>query len=79
MQKTVGLHAQDGFIRSFLIDAQLHTSEKSSYGQLFDAAVSAVSGRQAVTNAIAEDAPFSPSLIIAVGKAAVPSDSRGPG
>ena len=46
-------------------------TRKKQLGQLFDAAVSAVSGRQAVTNAIAEDAPFSPSLIIAVGKAAV--------
>lgn len=38
---------------------------------LFDAAVSAVSGRQAVINAIADDSAFSPDLIIAVGKAAV--------
>ena len=44
---------------------------KKQLEQLFDAAVSAVSGRQAVSNAIAEDAPFPPSLIIAVGKAAV--------
>ena len=46
-------------------------TRKKQLGQLFDAAVSAVSGRQAVTNAIAEDAAFSPCLIIAVGKAAV--------
>ena len=46
-------------------------NRKKQLGQLFDAAVSAVSGCQAVTNAIAEDTPFSPSLIIAVGKAAV--------
>ena len=46
-------------------------NRKKQLGQLFDAAVSAVSGRQAVTNAIAEDIPFSPSLIMAVGKAAV--------
>ena len=45
-------------------------NRKKQLEQLFDAAVSAVSGRQAVTNAIAEDAPLSPSLIIAVGKAA---------
>ena len=45
-------------------------TRKKQLGQLFDAAVSAVSGRQAVANAIAEDGPFSPSLIIAVGKAA---------
>ena len=38
---------------------------------LFGAAVSAVSGRQAVTNAIAEDSAFSPDQIVAVGKAAV--------
>ena len=44
---------------------------KKQLEQLFDAAVSAVSGRQVVSNAIAKDAPFSPSLIIAVGKAAV--------
>jgi len=46
-------------------------NRKKQLGQLFDAAVSAVSGRQAVTNAIAEDAAFSPCLIIATGKAAV--------
>ena len=46
-------------------------NRKKQLEQLFDAAVSAVSGRQAVSNAIAEDAPFPPSLIIAVGKAAV--------
>ena len=46
-------------------------NRKKQLEQLFDAAVSAVSGRQAVTEAIAEDSAFSPSLIIAVGKAAV--------
>jgi len=46
-------------------------NRKKQLGQLFDAAVSAVSGRQAVTKAIAEDVAFSPCLIIAVGKAAV--------
>ena len=46
-------------------------NRKKQLEQLFDAAVSSVSGRQAVSNAIAEDAPFPPSLIIAVGKAAV--------
>ena len=46
-------------------------NRKKQLGQLFDAAVLAVSGRQAVANAIAVDAPFSPSLIIGVGKAAV--------
>lgn len=46
-------------------------NRKKQLGQLFDAAVLSVSGRQAVTNAIAEDTLFSPSLIIGVGKAAV--------
>jgi len=46
-------------------------NRKKQLEQLFDAAVSAVSGRQAVTEAISEDSAFSPSLIIAVGKAAV--------
>ena len=46
-------------------------NRKKQLQELFDAAVSAVSGRQAVTNAIIEDSAFSPSLIIAVGKAAV--------
>tara|TARA_Y100001960_G_scaffold291129_1_gene332280 strand:- start:3956 stop:5083 length:1128 start_codon:yes stop_codon:yes gene_type:complete len=44
---------------------------KKQLQQLFGAAVSAVSGRRAVTNAITKDSAFSPSLIIAVGKAAV--------
>ena len=39
--------------------------------KLFAAAVAAVSGRQAVNNAISTDSPFEPDLILAVGKAAV--------
>lgn len=38
---------------------------------IWDAAVSAVSGQQAVERAIANDSPFHPDMIIAVGKAAV--------
>ena len=44
---------------------------KQQLQRLFDAAVSAVSGRQAVAKAIREDSAFSPDLIVAVGKAAV--------
>lgn len=47
------------------------TNRKQQLEQLFDAAVNAVSGRQAVAKAIAADSSFSPDLIIAVGKAAV--------
>lgn len=39
--------------------------------QIWDAAVDAVSGYQAVANAIGADSPFSPDLVLAVGKAAV--------
>jgi len=38
---------------------------------IWDAAISAVSGQQAVENAIAKDGPYQPDLIVAVGKAAV--------
>ena len=38
---------------------------------IWDAAISAVSGQQAVENAIAADTPYQPDLIVAVGKAAV--------
>jgi len=37
---------------------------------IWDAAIDAVSGQQAVENAIANDSPWQPDLIIAVGKAA---------
>ena len=39
--------------------------------KIWDAAVSAVSGQQAVENAIANDSAFQPDAVIAVGKAAV--------
>ena len=45
-------------------------SRKHQLTQIWQAAVAAVSGRQAVINALAADDPFSPDLIIAVGKAA---------
>lgn len=38
---------------------------------IWDAAIAAVSGQQAVESAIATDSPYQPDLIIAVGKAAV--------
>ncbi len=38
---------------------------------IWDAAIAAVSGQQAVENAIAADTPYQPDLIIAIGKAAV--------
>jgi hydroxypyruvate reductase len=44
---------------------------KQALKTIWNAAVSAVSGAQAVENAIAGDTPFQPDLIIAVGKAAV--------
>ncbi len=46
-------------------------TRKDQLKQLFSAAVSAVSGRQAVNSAIANDSSFTPDLIVAVGKAAV--------
>ena len=46
-------------------------TRKNQLEQLFAAAVAAVSGRQAVATAIAEDDKFAPDLIVAVGKAAV--------
>ena len=39
--------------------------------QIWDAAVNAVSGYQAVANALGADSDFSPDLVLAVGKAAV--------
>jgi len=45
-------------------------SRKHHLAQIWQAAVAAVSGRQAVLNALAADAPFTPDLILAVGKAA---------
>jgi len=44
---------------------------KQALKSIWDAAIAAVSGQQAVENAIASDPPFQPDLIIAVGKAAV--------
>jgi len=44
---------------------------KQSLKDIWDAAIKAVSGAQAVENAIAADTPYQPDLIIAVGKAAV--------
>jgi hydroxypyruvate reductase len=38
---------------------------------IWDAAIDAVSGQQAVENAIANDSPWQADLVIAVGKAAV--------
>ena len=46
-------------------------STKQALIQIWEAAVDAVSGYQAVANAIATDSPFSPDLVLAVGKAAV--------
>ncbi len=43
---------------------------KQAIIQIWQAAVDAVSGRQAVVNAIDDDSPFAPDLIMAVGKAA---------
>jgi len=44
---------------------------KQALKTIWDAAIAAVSGQQAVENAIAADSPYHPDLIIAVGKAAV--------
>ncbi len=44
---------------------------KRALKAIWDAAIAAVSGAQAVENAIAADTPYQPDLIIAVGKAAV--------
>lgn len=44
---------------------------KQALQSIWDAAIAAVSGQQAVENAIAADPPFHPDLIISVGKAAV--------
>lgn len=46
-------------------------NRKQALKTIWDAAIAAVSGQQAVENAIASDTPFQPDLIIAVGKAAV--------
>ena len=50
----------------------METSESRQHKlkQIWDAAIAAVSGRQAVLNALDADGPFAPDLIIAVGKAA---------
>jgi len=45
-------------------------SRKQALNKIWDAAVSAVSGRQAVKNALASDSSFRPDLILAIGKAA---------
>ena len=45
-------------------------SREQQLKQIWDAAIAAVSGRQAVLNALTADSPFVPDLIIAVGKAA---------
>jgi len=46
-------------------------STKQALIQIWDAAVAAVSGRQAVANALSADSNFHPDLVLAVGKAAV--------
>jgi hydroxypyruvate reductase len=46
-------------------------NRKQALQSIWDAAIAAVSGQQAVENAIAADPPYLPDLIIAVGKAAV--------
>jgi len=46
-------------------------NRKQALKAIWDAAIAAVSGAQAVENAIAADTPYQPDLIIAVGKAAV--------
>jgi glycerate 2-kinase len=46
-------------------------NRKQALKTIWDAAIAAVSGEQAVENAIAADTPYRPDLIIAVGKAAV--------
>ena len=46
-------------------------NRKQVLQSIWDAAIAAVSGQQAVENAIAADSPYQPDLIIAVGKAAV--------
>ena len=46
------------------------STRKQSLVKLWDAAIAAVAGRQAVKNALASDPEFKPDLIIAVGKAA---------
>jgi len=46
-------------------------NRKKALKAIWDAAIAAVSGAQAVENAIAADTPYQPDLIIAVGKAAV--------
>ncbi|MFZ9039034.1 MAG: glycerate kinase type-2 family protein [Gammaproteobacteria bacterium] len=45
-------------------------SRQQKLMKIWDAAIAAVSGRQAVLNALHADSPFLPDLIIAVGKAA---------
>jgi glycerate 2-kinase len=49
----------------------LGENRKQALKTIWDAAIAAVSGQQAVENAIAADTPYQPDLIIAVGKAAV--------
>jgi len=46
-------------------------NRKQALISIWDAAIAAVSGQQAVENAIAGDGDFQPDLVIAVGKAAV--------
>ena len=45
-------------------------TRKQALIEIWQAAIDAVSGRQAVINAIAADGPFAPDSIVAVGKAA---------
>jgi len=45
-------------------------NKKKALKAIWDAAIAAVSGAQAVENAIAADTPYQPDMIIAVGKAA---------
>ena len=45
-------------------------TRRQAITEIWQAAIDAVSGRQAVINAIEADSPFAPDLIVAVGKAA---------
>lgn len=47
------------------------SARKQALQEIWQAAVDAVSGYPAVANALAQDSPFAPDLVLAVGKAAV--------
>jgi glycerate-2-kinase len=49
---------------------EMSESRQQKLRKIWDAAIAAVAGRQAVLNALDADSPFLPDLIIAVGKAA---------